>query len=328
MKMPLVTIAIPTYNRADKFLQNTLENAINQTYENLEILVSDNCSTDNTEELVRSYTGPRLKYFKQEKNLGQRGNTDFLLRKARGDYFHMFHDDDHIDKDFIGTCLSRANYRADFGVIMSGSRVIDGQGEVMRENENLCEGLSVDDLILNWYSSKVNIFLCCTLFNTRVLREIGGFEEKYDRYDDVAANFKCSAKAGRKDVPDIKASFRKHDGSVTSSTDVDIWCRNATTLLDLACSLADSKKEEIRKSGLQQSAKNVYMYANDTESRWERLKAFWTVYKYFDYKYLPPLKYCNELIPFSGYILHPYKTMSTLKETLSDKFGQKQVITE
>lgn len=50
---PLVTIAIPTYNRADGFLKQALQSAINQTYYYLEIIVSDNCSTDTTETIVK-----------------------------------------------------------------------------------------------------------------------------------------------------------------------------------------------------------------------------------------------------------------------------------
>jgi len=318
MSETLVTIAIPTYNRADKYLKQTLESALNQTYENLEILVSDNCSTDNTEELVLSYSDSRLRYFKQKENLGPRGNSNFLLSKAKGKYFHMFHDDDRIDHDFIETCMKKAEDREDAGIIMSGSRVIDEKGNVLRENKNNSEGLTTGELIISWYRNEMNIFLCCTLFNTNVLRKIGGFQAKYNHYADVAANLKCSKLAGRIDVADIKASFRKHAGSITNSTEVNTWCRDAYTLLDLAYSLAPSKKKAIRKYGLKQSAKNVYMYGSKRESRKDRLKGFWIVYKNFGYRYTPPFKYCNELLPFSGYLLHPfYGSSKLIREGLS-----------
>ena len=62
---PLVTIGIPTYNRGDGYLREALESALAQTYENLEIVVSDNCSTDNTGEVVEAYDDPRVSYFRQ-----------------------------------------------------------------------------------------------------------------------------------------------------------------------------------------------------------------------------------------------------------------------
>lgn len=296
MKLPLVTIAIPTYNRADNYLNQALAHASGQSYENIEILVSDNCSTDNTEDVVCSFSDPRLKYFRQKTNLGRQGNSNFLLSQAKGDYFQMFHDDDLIDKDFIYTCMESTHYKSGPGILMTGSRVIDETGGEIRHKENLSAGLSLEDFILSWYQGNVNIYLCCTLFNTKTLRSIGGFEERYNHYDDVAANFKCSWKAGRLDIPEVKASFRKHPGSITSSAIPDIWCRNASELLDLVCSLADDKKNNIRNVGLEKSAKNIYMYANLIESRMERIKAFYRIYKYFGYRHLPQPKYCMQLL--------------------------------
>ena len=56
---PLVTIGIPTYNRADHYLREALTSALSQTYANLEIIVSDNCSTDSTQTLVKGLPDPR-----------------------------------------------------------------------------------------------------------------------------------------------------------------------------------------------------------------------------------------------------------------------------
>ncbi len=327
MRKPLITIAIPTYNRADKYLVQTLKRASRQTYSNIEILISDNCSTDKTEEIVRAYakSDPRVTYFRQSRNLGQLGNTNFLLQKANGDYFHLFHDDDLIEEDFVETCIKSADYSTKYGIIMTGSRVVDDEGKTIRENENPYAGKSLDEVILEWYQGKGNIFLCSTLFNTNVLKRIGGFEKKYRRYDDIAANFKCSFEAGRLDITDVKASFRVHTGSVTNSTDVDIWIKDSYNLLDLACSVAKIRKDEINREGLKRSALNVYMYANDTDSRILRMKSFWKVYTSFGFKTLPPLKYLNKLVPLSGYILHPYQTMGYMKAFILNQFNSQKV---
>jgi glycosyltransferase involved in cell wall biosynthesis len=68
--LPLVSIAIPTYNRADCYLRQSLESALRQTYPKVEILVSDNCSGDDTEEFVTGIADRRLKYFRHERNIG------------------------------------------------------------------------------------------------------------------------------------------------------------------------------------------------------------------------------------------------------------------
>ena len=88
-----VTIAIPTYNRADRFLRSAIECALNQTWDDLEIIVSDNCSTDNTTEVVQSYADARLNYVRQSKNIGANGNFNYCIENAKGTYFLLFHDD-------------------------------------------------------------------------------------------------------------------------------------------------------------------------------------------------------------------------------------------
>ena len=93
---PLVTIAIPTYNRANGYLKNAIECALKQTYRNIEVVISDNCSSDNTEEVVKGYTDPRIRYFRQSANIGANNNFNFCLEKAQGSYFLLFHDDDSI----------------------------------------------------------------------------------------------------------------------------------------------------------------------------------------------------------------------------------------
>ena len=93
---PLVTIAIPTYNGAER-LPHAIKHILNQEYPNLEILISDNASDDETQKVVQSYLyDPRIKYFRQDKNLGVVGNFNFLLKHASGQYFMWMCDDDEL----------------------------------------------------------------------------------------------------------------------------------------------------------------------------------------------------------------------------------------
>lgn len=93
---PLVSVGIPTYNRPDG-LKRTLECITGQTYKNLEIIVSDNCSPGReTDEVVREFMArdDRILYFRQDTNMGPSFNFQFVLEKARGEYFMWAADDD------------------------------------------------------------------------------------------------------------------------------------------------------------------------------------------------------------------------------------------
>jgi len=103
---PLVSIGIPTYNRANGNLLKVIERALGQTWQNVEVIVSDNCSTDHTPELVGAIEDPRLRYIRQETNIGPNNNFNTCLNQAKGEYFLLFHDDDMIDEDFVEACMS------------------------------------------------------------------------------------------------------------------------------------------------------------------------------------------------------------------------------
>ncbi len=83
--LPMVSIGIPTYNRADGYLRECIDSAIRQTYPNIDIVISDNCSSDGTADLVNGIDDPRIRYFRHEQNIGANNNFNYCLEQARGD---------------------------------------------------------------------------------------------------------------------------------------------------------------------------------------------------------------------------------------------------
>jgi len=284
---PLVSIAIPTYNRANEFLKQAIHAALEQTYPNIEIIVSNNHSTDNTEEIVKSFTDPRVRYFRQPTNIGYMKNYDFCLEQARGAYFSLLPDDDLIDKDFIDVCMKAADYKTNVGIIRTGTRVINHEGDVRAVYPNGAGGLSTLDFFLGWFSGKTGPYLCSTLFNTGKLREIGGIQHKYNMLHDVGTIFKLAAQFGRVDIEEVKASFRKHYGDVTFNEKVARWCDDSLMLLDLMCDLIPEKKELIRDKGTPFLAYMCYNRASAVRSSVMRLFAFFTVLLKFRFTHLP-----------------------------------------
>ena len=105
--MKKVTIMIPTYNQA-KYISKAIKSALNIDYPNIEVIVSDDCSTDNTEEVISKYLEDnRFKYIKNEKNLGRVGNyRKTLYEYSSGDYvLNLDGDDWLLDTNFISKAI-------------------------------------------------------------------------------------------------------------------------------------------------------------------------------------------------------------------------------
>jgi len=288
MFYPLVTIGIPTYNQANGFLKEAIQSALNQTYPNIEILVSDNCSTDNTTELVEQIRGNRLKYNRHEVNIGHNNNFNYCLKQASGDYLLVLHDDDIIDHDFVEVCMQAAEYKADYGIIRTGVRKINSKGGVLSESPNKAVGLSTLEFIRSWFACETSFYMCSTLYNTEKLREIGGFESKNNAFQDVFALIQLAAQYGRVDVKDVKASFRKHSDQLTFSAGIRSWCEDSLLLLDLICDLFPEHRELIRKEGMQFLSTLNYSFASSIKSWYDRWKAYIIVFRSYTYRHPPP----------------------------------------
>ena len=112
--MPIVTVGIPVYNGA-KYLRETLDDIGNQSLRDIEILVSDNASTDGTPEILSEYAGrdDRIVVTRQPHNIGPEANYTAVLEQARAPYFMWRAYDDLSDPRYIETLHALLSSRAD-----------------------------------------------------------------------------------------------------------------------------------------------------------------------------------------------------------------------
>lgn len=281
---PLVTIAIPTYNRADLFLKGALEAALGQSYANLEVLVSDNASTDGTEALVSGYDDPRLRYVRQEANLGANGNFNWLLEHARGEYFLLFLDDDVIDLDFVETCVDALARRPGARMVRTGSRT-SFDGVLGSEKRNETDGLAPAEFFLAYFDGRTSIYFCTTLFHTATLRGFGGLHSKHELFEDCVAVTRFVASHPRVDVPEAHATFRRHDLNRGSSIAIDKWSEDALFLLEEMCRASGDRAPEVRRRGLRFFTERNYDRLARTGARTPA--AYWSVYRAFERRYHP-----------------------------------------
>lgn len=122
---PLVSIGIPTYNRS-AYIRKSIESVLIQDYPNLEIIISDNASTDETEQICEEYSrqNQQIKYIRQPQNLGSFPNFRVVLQQASGEYFMWLGDDDWIDSNYISQCVQVLQDNPDYALVSGRARYI------------------------------------------------------------------------------------------------------------------------------------------------------------------------------------------------------------
>jgi glycosyltransferase involved in cell wall biosynthesis len=126
---PRVTIGLPVYN-GDNYLRHTLDTLLAQTFTDFELIISDNTSTDGTEAICRAYAArdPRIRYERNETNLGACYNFNRLVELARGEYFKWHGHDDPLHPHFLEACVTVLDQDPTIAVTYARNRAINQDG--------------------------------------------------------------------------------------------------------------------------------------------------------------------------------------------------------
>lgn len=160
----LFSVVIPTYNRAH-LISDTIKSVLNQTYQNFEVIVVDDGSTDNTEEIVKSIESDKLFYYKRE-NSERGASRNYGLKVSNGDYINYFDSDDFMMTNHLQVAydaISKYNYE----LFHLGYNIIDDKGHLLKEfrytsevNDKLIAGnlLSINPMFLKRSIALENMF--------------------------------------------------------------------------------------------------------------------------------------------------------------------------
>ena len=132
MTTPLVSICVPTRNRAAS-LGESLTSICGQDYSPIEILISDNCSEDETERVCRDLMAqdPRIRYVRHDRNIGLHGNHNFCMDESRGEFLCLFHDHDTRHVRIVSEYVSFLERHPNVGVVCSDWNLIDDDGHII-----------------------------------------------------------------------------------------------------------------------------------------------------------------------------------------------------
>ena len=180
----MVSILMCTYNR-EQYLKRAIDSVIAQTYTEWELIIVDDGSTDNTEQLVASYPDPRIRYIKMDKNRFYCYAANYGLQNCRGDYVAFQNSDDEWLSDKLEKQMRFMEEHTEAGACFTEVTLIDNEGNVLSER---C--LPMEKLFENHYEDQkdwMHFFLhkgncVChpsALVRKKVMDEVGGFNLMY-----------------------------------------------------------------------------------------------------------------------------------------------------
>lgn len=229
--LPFVSICVPVFN-GEIYLKECLDSCVTQTYNNYEIIICDDGSSDKTISIVESYKDSKIKFFKNDKNLGLVGNWNKCIEVSSGDWIKFVFQDDFITKDCLEKFVSEI--KADTILLAckrnfilpknSSDSVIDYYANQVRTLENtgyystnnfspkVISKIAIQNICMNFIGEPSLI-----MFKKSICNELGLFNPALKQICDLDFALRIASKYGLSYIPEKLCAFRVHANSTTSN---------------------------------------------------------------------------------------------------------------
>jgi glycosyltransferase involved in cell wall biosynthesis len=189
--VPKVSVCIPVYN-GGVYIAEAIESVLAQTYKGFQLIICDNCSTDNTEHIVRSFRDSRVTYVRNSENLGLVGNANRCLELADGEYVCIFHHDDVMLPGNLERKIRILDENPEVGFVHSNLFLINSKGETVASdiwNEDsrkdyIDKGIDVFYRFVSSIHYGSSIFIGAVLARKKCYEHLGGFNPKFPHCND------------------------------------------------------------------------------------------------------------------------------------------------
>ena len=227
----LVTIGIPSYERA-ALLGQTLQSVLEQSYRDIEVIVSINSYDSRYKDIVNKYETPRIRFLKHERLLSMGDNWNQCVDNAHGYYFLLLSDDDTLESECIEKLVHNWESVESLGVTpnrVGGSlaqvSAIDSNGKALWQTRSIPRLSETKKIVSRTMDGIYGLYLCGTLLRTSDLKTHGRFDERqYGALADVASIFLCITRYEYVVASDeYLANYRYSTISGTSSANIRTW---------------------------------------------------------------------------------------------------------
>ena len=229
---PFVTIYITNYNYG-QFLHKAIQSVASQTFDDLELIIIDDGSDDDSRSIIEEYTERKNIFSVFQKNKGLNASNNVALKMARGKYIMRLDADDFLASQAVEILTSELERNSDVALVFPDYYLVDESGEVIQQVRR------------HNFESNVTLFDqpahgACTMIRTKVLKDVGGYDQEFTRQDGYDLWLSITSQYSVKNINLPLFYYRQHDNNLTN---------DEKTLLKTRGKI---KSKQVKKRGLEQ----------------------------------------------------------------------------
>lgn len=212
--MKKVSIVLPTYN-GERYIKKSIDSILRQTYQNLELVIVDDCSTDQTNAIINEYAknDNRIHIIRNNTNQKLPKSLNIGFSECDGDYYTWTSDDNIYYEEAIEKMVSFLENNAKYNFVFTCEEFIDENGNHIGYREHPQD---MNEMYCN------NIVSACFLYRKMVHEELGGYDTSKFLIEDYDFFRRAYIKWGMGYIPEILYSYRRHSGSLSETKMIDV----------------------------------------------------------------------------------------------------------
>ncbi len=209
IKAPLVTIYITNYNYGN-YIKEAIESVLNQSFKDIELIIIDDGSTDNSREIIESYAHLNNIRIIFQKNKGLNVTNNIAMRLAHGKYLVRLDADDYFSEDAIEKMSNKLESAPNLGLVFPDYYLIDTLGDVIAKEQR--HAFDKDVSLLDQPAHGA-----CTMIRRSYLEKLGGYNESFSCQDGYDLWIRFTAKYNVANINEPLFYYRQHNSNLTKN---------------------------------------------------------------------------------------------------------------
>jgi glycosyltransferase involved in cell wall biosynthesis len=208
--MPRVSVVMPIYN-AGRFLREAIDSVLNQSFRDLELIAVNDCSTDNSLSILRSYQDPRVRIVSNEKNLGVAASINIGITNSCGEYISRIDADDVAHPKRLEKQVKFLDDHPDIALVGSSAHIIDQLGKQIYILEVPTDGRTIKETLL-----KYNLFIHSSItFRRESFFSVGPYRPDFEPAEDYDLFLRFSERYSLANMSEPLVKYRVHTDQVS-----------------------------------------------------------------------------------------------------------------
>ena len=210
---PLVSVILPSHNR-EKYISQTIESCLAQTYTNFELIIIDDCSSDTSVDIIKTYAArdQRIKLIRNSANKKLPATLNIGFRVAKGEYYSWISDDNLFVPNALEVMVETLDVNQEVGLVYADYTTISSEGKtIARIYQESPEYLPIRDCVG-----------ACFLYRATVAEQVGKYNEQLFLIEDYEYWLRFGLQAKMYHIPESLYLYRVHSASLTQSRQEEI----------------------------------------------------------------------------------------------------------